>query len=408
MEYPDKPVSFRWKQLREQVLTRTVPHTMVSWRFLLPNQSRAVKLHRKVFLGAWPQLPRWQWALIALYSSMTWLLFFSWRQIYRCMQADARKLPDEYGIPVWKQLFDMLALALGHGVPPYFYSYYALYRKPREQWFQYVYSHELPHWHRVLSAGVSRQTEHLMTDKCAFSTCMADLGIASVETYAFLPRSAKVGESALFSGQSLFIKPNAGSRGEGAYALSFDAQTGQYRLTGDKVIEETADILDHINRSAAQQDYLIQPLLQNHPEIEQLCGSQELVFLRVVTGIIDGEAEALFATLLVPCLNEYNIYWWVDVELSSGRLLPDKEYIRFDDLPEKIGKIEGKVLPFRQDVVEICCRAHRHFSDLPCIGWDVAITPSGVKLLEGNFNWGVAMHQRRVPALATALLDVYR
>lgn len=50
-----------------------------------------------------------------------------------------------------RQTLDLLHLSLLHGIPPIFYYSYGLHRRPRPRWLNYVYTHELPHWHTVMS-----------------------------------------------------------------------------------------------------------------------------------------------------------------------------------------------------------------------------------------------------------------
>lgn len=51
------------------------------------------------------------------------------------------------------------------------------------------------------------------------------------------------------------------------------------------------------------------------------------------------------------------------------------------------------------EVVDIAQKAHSCFSDLFSIGWDLAVTPDGVRLIEGNINWAVDPHQINKPLL---------
>jgi hypothetical protein len=339
---------------------------------------------------------------------MTWLLFYSWQQIYFCLKNRSRDVAAEYCIPVSKQLVDLLHIALLHGIPPDDYYDYGLYNRPQKQWLEYIYPHELPQWHLVLSAGVRHETLHLMTDKRAFAEQMTKQGIASVETCAFFARGDVAKAGSVFSGRSLFFKPNTGSQGEGCFALSFDSETGQYHISDNEDVLAEEDILAEINRRIELKDYLVQPLLQNHCLIDDLCGVSKLVNLRLVTGIIGGQPQALFASLLVPCLAEHNTYWWLDLDVSAG-LLIHRDNVKSGELHALMQGMGGRALPFWQEAVDLCFKAHRLFPDLPSIGWDVALTSSGVKLLEGNFWWGVDGHQEfNGPALHTALVDVYQ
>jgi len=300
----------------------------------------------------------------------------------------------------------LVGLALLHAIPAYAYYEFTLFCRPREQWLEYIYPHESAQWHLVHSLGVSERTLHYMRDKKAFSEMMASLSIASVETFDFLCKGEPVVAERLFSGSSCFLKPNCGSQAKGAYILSFDEVSGKYALIGKGSTESNEKILAFMNNQIQQYDYLVQPLLQNHPEITALYG-QKLVVLRLVTGVIRGKSGAIFARLEVPSLDEPDSCLFLDVDVSSGRILRegDESDAEYANLIRKAG---GKELRFWKDAVDIATRAHASFSDLSSIGWDIAMTPSGVRLLEGNFCWGVDAHQYYGgPALATALIDVY-
>lgn len=401
-------VSHRWKRLKEQLLKVSVPRTLVSWRFLLPGQSKAIQLHRKVFLGALASRPRWQWALISIYGSMAWLFFFSWQQIFLCMKEHSQKLTAESDVSTRKQLLDLLQLAILHGIPPGDYFDYRLFHRPKKQWFEYIYSHELIQWHQVLSsAGASQETMHLMTDKKDFAEQMVKWGITSVETYDFFIEGERLETDRVFTERSVFLKPNTGYRGEGCLTLAFDRHTGCYQLSGDEVFTSQDDILAEINRRVKQRGYLMQPLLQNHPLIIDFCGASKLVTLRLVSAIIKGEPVPLFASLNIPCLEEVNDWWWLDIGLNSGQLFygGDTQLNGVQKIMQRAGE---KSVPCWQESVDICLNAHRQLSDLPTIGWDVVITSSGVKLLEGNVCWGIDGYQFKVPALGTPLIEAYQ
>ena len=211
------------------------PFTMVSWRFLLPGQNRAVQLQRKVFLGAWPHLPRWQWALIGLYNWLSWVLFFAWKMSYHRLKGRRtayRTYPCE--LPLWRQVFDLLSLIIPHGIPPRYYYMYGLWRKPHSQLMQYIYSNTAENWHAVFAAGVSSETIDLLWDKHAFTKKMAEAGIATVPTLALLPRGWKVRQEQLFQGRSLFLKPQTARNSVGCMPLYYDDENGLYCLLTER------------------------------------------------------------------------------------------------------------------------------------------------------------------------------
>ena len=54
---------------------------------------------------------------------------------------------------------------------------------------------------------------------------------------------------------------------------------------------------------------------------------------------------------------------------------------------------EGVQLPYWDEVVDLVIRAHKAIINVQSIGWDVAITPDGPVLIEGNDNWEIANPQ---------------
>lgn len=60
---------------------------------------------------------------------------------------------------------------------------------------------------------------------------------------------------------------------------------------------------------------------------------------------------------------------------------------------------EGTKIPYWKEVKELAIRAHKAISDIPTIGWDVAITPNGPVLIEGNDNWEISGAQDSVGGL---------
>jgi hypothetical protein len=58
------------------------------------------------------------------------------------------------------------------------------------------------------------------------------------------------------------------------------------------------------------------------------------------------------------------------------------------------GVIEGRVLPLWQETIAMACRAHAAFAPRVIVGWDIAVTPKGPVLIEGNNAPGIDLLQR--------------
>jgi len=398
----------RWQQIKRRIIKRQAPHAILSWRYFLPNQSEAVKLHRRTFLKAWPQYPRIVWFLIALYSYPLWYFFYSWRQIARVWTKRSVKLQRQESISRRQQLFSILSLALLHSTPPAFYYQYRLYRYPESEWLDFIYTHELPHWHLVMSPKISERTHRLMSHKDAFSVEMAKVGLPGIPTLHILEKNEQLTEARVFCQQSLFFKPEQGSRKKGCFELSYDSAQKSYQLKGlgKQAITTQSQIKEAIDRQVHSQRYLVQPLLKNHALLEVYYHSLQLVTIRLITTIVTKQSKAISGMLEIPIEGSFNNVYSIDIQLKDGALNNmDRYYSLAEDAQiQNILKSKGLILPFWSELVLTAEQAHQQFLDIVTIGWDLAITEQGVVLLEGNVNWGVAVHQYDKNNLIQALI----
>ena len=401
----------RWQQLKTRVLLRPVPHTVLSWRFFLPHQDNAVKLQRKVFLNAWPTLPRPAWVLIAIYSTTTWICFFSWLQLFRAFSRHSRKLKSQWGIPRYRQFRDLLRLTFLHFIPASHYYQYSLFNQPGRIWLHYVYTFQLAQWHPVMAINASSESMRLLGYKHDFSGYMQKAGLPAIKTIAFIKKGQILTPANLFTRQSLFLKPDTGNQKKGCFELHYLANNEQYRLLTPEPLTNNSDILDFLNQQILQQDYLIQPLLSNHPDISAMFKTDSLITLRLVTGICQNQLMALFATLERPVDDKPDYVWPLVIDIQTGAILndADKHYCRSEQRSSVVNQFAGQVIPHWQQSVDIALSAHQQLRDVPTIGWDLVICPDGIFILEGNAGWAIASHQNWVsmPLLSSILEKVY-
>jgi hypothetical protein len=89
-----------------------------------------------------------------------------------------------------------------------------------------------------------------------------------------------------------------------------------------------------------------------------------------------------------------------EVGLDTGRLGPasnlgdDARLGWLDMHPDTGAQITGRILPMWDEVKALAVKAHRHFSDRTVVGWDIAITKDGPRLVEGNSGPDVDLLQR--------------
>jgi hypothetical protein len=192
-------------------------------------------------------------------------------------------------------------------------------------------------------------------------------------------------------GRELVAKPVDGEGGDGVRMLGAFADAG--------TLLAHAPALPH-SRSAL----LVQPRVYVHPALRDLA-LEALPTVRIVTMRNEqGEPEIVSSTFRCPSDPQAHVDNMKagglisSVALDSGRLgVACLGYGGGDHShhPRTGAAIEGRELPDWQAARELVVRAHAQgFSEYVLIGWDVALTPDGPVLIEGNGKPGVLMPQR--------------
>jgi len=148
---------------------------------------------------------------------------------------------------------------------------------------------------------------------------------------------------------------------------------------------------------------LLQERLKNHPELVRLSRTEFLQTVRVVT-LLDSRGEGrLLHAHFKPIVGPHIVDTFLDgllgnveapLELATGILRPANQ-IQADGTgvrtipthPETGVRFEGFGLPFWEEACALAIRAAEAFWPLRTIGWDVALTPDGPRLVEGNAWW---------------------
>ena len=123
-----------------------------------------------------------------------------------------------------------------------------------------------------------------------------------------------------------------------------------------------------IKERSRQETYLIQPLIANHPNVVDLSNSA-LSTVRIVTGVYpDGGVQCIAATYKLPLrsaiTNTHGLNCPIDLHTGA--------------------RITGRRLPDWAEAMELVQKPHQVFLDYMFLGWDIALTPDGPLLLEGN------------------------
>ena len=154
------------------------------------------------------------------------------------------------------------------------------------------------------------------------------------------------------------------------------------------------------NRLLENKQYLAEEAVIQHSKMSELC-AESVNTLRIVTLIANGAPHFLYALLRVGSgknhvdnISSGGMYTFIGEE---GKLefpaFCDKTGLYYEKHPVTETAFIGFEIPMFRQAVELCLKASEVKPGLAYIGWDVAITPNGPVLIEGNILPGYDMAQ---------------
>lgn len=283
---------------------------------------------------------------------------------------------------------------------------------------QYL-SNQLNHdfFQPVLNSGTQI---HILEDKWVMQQYLTSMNLPVPKTYGLLHPQFGISSSGKPFQQpnhlasiiepdlptTLFIKPRGGRQGRNIFKADVR------RSTPDKIVITSnghEQDLDHFFDSLphdAFDDYgggyhgwLVQAYIQQHDFLNTL-NPYTVNTVRVLTFIdSNNNIQVQHAILRLGRRGGTADNWTsgglaVAIDTGSGRLgygllKPPYNHERLLTHPDTNIRFEGEILPEWPSIVEVCLQAASQFSGIRTIGWDIALSPSGPVIIEGNSNWGV-------------------
>jgi hypothetical protein len=257
----------------------------------------------------------------------------------------------------------------------------------------------------------------ICADKATFYRYAGTLGIPVPELYAVLDRrGSNWGPAAgVFRGREAFerfvadtlpgeviIKPSKGYMGRAIY--SFAKEDGGLREISGRRLSAGA-LWDELAADPEFDEWIVQERLHNHPDLVRLAGDASLHSVRITTIVgRDGRPDLLFAFLKLSIAGTASDNFLggttgnaiAQVSLDDGRIgpllvrhpaHPGIGFARLADSPVTGEPAEGRALPLWAEARRVVLEAAPRFLPTRSLGWDVALTPSGPVVVEGNTRW---------------------
>ena len=272
---------------------------------------------------------------------------------------------------VWL-FFDMIRCGMKYGAGYQDYRLCEFYNLTPEQRATYV-TRGINN--QIVAKLNRREAYHFVEDKTEFNTIFADFlgrGWLNMEK-----ASESEFEDFMASREVIISKPAASTCGKGVEKLKksdFDSFKAMYA---------------HLKEQGSG---LIEDCLEQHPDISAIY-PHSINTLRIVTVIgRDNEPHVVYAFIRIGNGGRYvdNINaggMAAPIELESGRIQYaafDKDSNYYDVHPSTGCPIVGRVIPYWKESLETCLKAAKMVDGLGYVGWDIAVTPNGPVLIEGN------------------------
>lgn len=403
-----------WHKLRSRILKRQTPFSPFHWRFFLPSQPSNIQVHRYVLLHMHQDFPMILKMLAIIYNLTRWWLYFAWVATFYAYQANSKTCLEKYNIAKTKQAFDLFSLAFVYCIPPLEYYSMPLHSLPRKKWLDFAYDFQAAGWHEALCYPDAKPSQERLNNKADFEQFLVKANLPTIESLHVLEPKTEMTQDALdILPVTSFFKPAIGNRGIGCFTLKKEGEKqANLRFIWFKDTTEMPykDLKD-LNRVIRSRQYLVQPVLNNHPEFHQLFKTNRLSTIRLVTAYSDNHYEAISAVLETPLPDKPMYYWNVAIDINNGNLIKPKNDNLADneDFKSWFKNLEDQTCPKWQNLKSICLQAHEKLPKLLTIGWDIALTPDGSLIIEGNISWSLKQHQHltQTPLLQTRLGEIY-
>jgi hypothetical protein len=333
---------------------------------------------------------------------LTWPIVLA-VQMVRFTRRNGPTISKRHGRPIVLQLFDQLRFYFRLGILPRWYYIFSLYEADvakQAHCFLNRFETKLATFRLLNWPGSSP-----LNDKAAFATHCSKHGIPTVAPVAAVQRGQVIWSSEeRLPQKDLFVKPIAARGGKGAERWDH-AGNGRYRNMDGELVSGEA-LLGRFMDESDENPRLIQLRAVNHPGIADLSNGA-LCTARVMTCLDEQDQPEVVASVFRMAVGRNvtvdNIHAGgvaAEVNLQTGELGPasnlgdDARLGWLDIHPDTGGRIQGRPLPMWKEVKALATQAHRAFADRTVVGWDIAITADGPRLVEGNSGPDVDLLQR--------------
>lgn len=315
----------------------------------------------------------------------------------------------KHGISPLRQMRESFRLALGKPkLSLHEYYSFGLYN-PDLSWAEkqeYIGLKSNSIMNEWLSPPKMQLLRRFANDKILLTSTIRQLGFLSTETQAVVSSTTRYGNvEAITSAEGLkdfllnrarfplFGKPKDFFGSYGSALIR--------GLDGDRVVLGNGKYVD-INAFCRElisdygSGYLLQSALQQHEDMKAVTG-EAVGSLRIVTVREETMPHVLYSSWKIPAPSAMSDNFWQDgsmiapIDVATGQagqawVGTGLESRTIDTHPVSGAPITGAQLPHWQEACRVAREVHAMLPEAGVIGWDVAISPEGPRIIECNTN----------------------
>jgi len=212
------------------------------------------------------------------------------------------------------------------------------------------------------------------------------------------------------------VKPARSVYGDGIRIMT---RKGSDLVDHDGNRQSVREFLGSLASRPSYTCFVFQERLSNHPGLAMMSGGSGVLSVRVITQIDrTGMPRVLTSNLKVIVGDNIvsnnrhgmlgNLVAEIDIErgvieFCSGGDAAHGGNVKIERHPDTGAMFSGTPIPHWTAVLDLAMRAAGVFAPVRTVGWDVAVTPSGVRLLEGNIWYDPPTHAGRTGALLSRM-----
>lgn len=306
-------------------------------------------------------------------------------RIRKTRREQGKSFPDGYRS--WPAFW----FALRHNVLPREYLIYELWKPERQRLIDaFLYSNE--RLGLMLAFNGKEPTPDPVNDKLALAGLCEENGIAHPKRYAPPPKEIEP----VPPKTDLWEKPVTGAQGAN-HRLWQHLPGGDF--TCDDDIRTYAELVQEVRHKGT----LLQAKLENHADLQPYSNGALIVVRCVTFQLRNGAVTPLAATVQFPFGDATQSRAGITgrVNLVSGIVEDVRNISPFHESvpvhPDTGADFNDLKLPFWPGLIDAARELHQYIPAYCMVGWDIAVTPLGPVIIEGNASWGSEQHQEPSP-----------